>query len=218
MKILKKLFKKVKDNISFPVALYLTGALILATSSTLLLVHKNEGKISITNNTPAHIESSDRNSADKDDKPKEATTSPAQDSNSATTNTIQQTQAQKTQAELNAKIKEQEDLRRCIQASNYADPIYTGRRDSALAELKIRTSGVYNDQRLNLSQIESINAYFTKIANAKISEAYNAYTTYKTQQNCDLGGYTSVILKYVDDTAADLLTNYPYLADYPYIN
>lgn len=126
------------------------------------------------------------------------------------------TDAQKTQIELERVKKEGADLKRCNDAESYAYPIYTSQREVARLEYSNKTQGLFNDSRIDLNQMKSINEYLKGIFNKKAQSVFATYTNYVRQQNCEPIAKDPVLLP-IDNTVVDLLTYYPYLANYPNI-
>jgi hypothetical protein len=151
-------------------------------------------------------------STQKPDEPNNTTSSPSsntQKTPASGTNTNQQ--------QANAYAEEARQLAKCNAAQTSAYSLFTNASNFANSDFTNRTKGVYNDQRLNLQQMQSIVNYNITKKNNAIAAAYATYRTTMTAQGCSpvasTPSYQSTVAGY-----PELTVSYPYLTDYPYVN
>lgn len=124
-------------------------------------------------------------------------------------------EARATQAEADRLKEVAKELQKCIDAEKAVYNTYLTTRDAASLDYQNRTKNIYYDPNLDIYQKNSVVNYFKSVSNQKGLAAYNVYASYVSQQGCTPvakppSGYS------LDPNAADLMTNYPHLSNYPY--
>lgn len=124
-------------------------------------------------------------------------------------------EARATQAEADRLKEVAKELQKCIDAEKAVYETYLTTRDAASLDYQNRTKNIYNDPNLDINQKNSVVNYFRSVSNQKGLAAYNVYASYVSQQGCTPVAKPPSGYPLVPD-AADLMTNYPHLSNYPY--